>query len=110
MLICGSSLWLDSGIGGLLFCSNLSSFKHSKCGESVCSLPLAVSAVRDDIADSPECAASWVRGVDESKAIDSGMPAVHAPDAEHALAYFYGGDEHGVLGVAPSGGRLPALA
>jgi len=45
----------------------------------------------------------------KSHAIDSGMPLVHAPDAEHALEYFNGGDEHGVLRVAPSGGRLPAL-
>jgi D-serine deaminase-like pyridoxal phosphate-dependent protein len=45
----------------------------------------------------------------KSHAIDTGLPTVHAPDAEHALEYFNGGDEHGVLRVAPSGGRLPAL-
>ncbi|CAN5555150.1 DSD1 family PLP-dependent enzyme [soil metagenome] len=45
----------------------------------------------------------------KSHAIDSGMPTVHAPDAEHALEYSNGGDEHGVLRVAPSGGKLPAL-
>jgi D-serine deaminase-like pyridoxal phosphate-dependent protein len=45
----------------------------------------------------------------KSHAIDSGLPKVHAPDAEHALEYFNGGDEHGVLRVAPSGGRLPTL-
>jgi D-serine deaminase-like pyridoxal phosphate-dependent protein len=45
----------------------------------------------------------------KSHAIDSGLPKVHAPDAEHALEYFNGGDEHGVLRVGPTGGRLPAL-
>ncbi len=45
----------------------------------------------------------------KSHAIDSGMPLVYAPNADYALEYFNGGDEHGVLRVAPSGGRLPAL-
>jgi D-serine deaminase-like pyridoxal phosphate-dependent protein len=45
----------------------------------------------------------------KSHAIDTGLPTVHALDDAHALDYFNGGDEHGVLRVAPRGGRLPAL-
>jgi len=45
----------------------------------------------------------------KSHAIDSGMPLVHAFDAESELAYFNGGDEHGILRPARDGTRLPGL-
>ena len=45
----------------------------------------------------------------KSHAIDSGMPKVHAFDAESALEYFNGGDEHGILRPAPGSVRLPEL-
>ena len=45
----------------------------------------------------------------KSHAIDSGMPLVHAFDAESELAYFNGGDEHGILRPTRDGTRLPGL-
>jgi D-serine deaminase-like pyridoxal phosphate-dependent protein len=45
----------------------------------------------------------------KSHAIDSGMPRVHAPDDEHALQYFNGGDEHGVLRPTGASVRVPAI-
>ncbi|MBX3586143.1 MAG: DSD1 family PLP-dependent enzyme [Ramlibacter sp.] len=45
----------------------------------------------------------------KSHAIDSGLPLVHAFEAETELEYFNGGDEHGVLRTAGTGQRLPAL-
>jgi len=45
----------------------------------------------------------------KSHAIDSGMPLVHAFDAESELAYFNGGDEHGILRPARDGAHLPGL-
>ncbi|MBK5203938.1 MAG: DSD1 family PLP-dependent enzyme [Polaromonas sp.] len=45
----------------------------------------------------------------KSHATDSGMPLVHAFDAESELAYFNGGDEHGILRPARAGARLPGL-
>lgn len=45
----------------------------------------------------------------KSHAIDSGMPLVHALDAESSLAYFNGGDEHGILRPAEGNTRLPGL-
>lgn len=45
----------------------------------------------------------------KSHAIDSGMPLVHAFDAESELAYFNGGDEHGIVRPARNGTRLPGL-
>jgi len=47
----------------------------------------------------------------KSHAIDSGMPRVHVPDGAPglALAYFNGGDEHGILRAAEAGGPLPRL-
>ncbi|MDP3700762.1 MAG: DSD1 family PLP-dependent enzyme, partial [Hylemonella sp.] len=45
----------------------------------------------------------------KSHAIDSGMPLVYAPDAERALEYFNGGDEHGILRPAAGCTRLPGL-
>ncbi|MCJ7799044.1 MAG: DSD1 family PLP-dependent enzyme [Polaromonas sp.] len=45
----------------------------------------------------------------KSHAIDSGMPLVYAPDADRALDYFNGGDEHGILRPAAGCTRLPAL-
>lgn len=45
----------------------------------------------------------------KSHAIDSGMPLVYAPDAERALDYFNGGDEHGILRPAAGSTRLPVL-
>ena len=45
----------------------------------------------------------------KSHAIDSGMPLVYAPDAERALDYFNGGDEHGILRPATGCTRLPGL-
>ena len=45
----------------------------------------------------------------KSHAIDSGMPLVHAFDTESELAYFNGGDEHGILRAAGNSTRLPGL-
>ncbi len=45
----------------------------------------------------------------KSHAIDSGLPRVHAFDAERELDYFNGGDEHGILRTAGSAYRLPAI-
>ena len=45
----------------------------------------------------------------KSHAIDTGMPKVHAFDAESALDYFNGGDEHGILRPAEGTARLPHL-
>jgi D-serine deaminase-like pyridoxal phosphate-dependent protein len=45
----------------------------------------------------------------KSHAIDSGLPKVHAFDAERELDYFNGGDEHGILRPAGAAHRLPAI-
>jgi D-serine deaminase-like pyridoxal phosphate-dependent protein len=45
----------------------------------------------------------------KSHAIDSGMPLVHALEGEGALAYFNGGDEHGLLRSAAGSAYLPSL-
>ncbi|APW36697.1 alanine racemase [Rhodoferax koreense] len=45
----------------------------------------------------------------KSHAIDSGLPRVFRPDGGPALAYFNGGDEHGILRTAEPGQPLPAL-
>lgn len=45
----------------------------------------------------------------KSHAIDSGLPKVHAFDADSELAYLNGGDEHGILRPAGSGSRIPAI-
>lgn len=45
----------------------------------------------------------------KSHAIDSGLPLVHAFDSESELAYFNGGDEHGILRPAAGSKRLPGL-
>ena len=45
----------------------------------------------------------------KSHAIDSGMPKVHAFDAESELEYFNGGDEHGILRPAGGSQRVPDL-
>lgn len=45
----------------------------------------------------------------KSHAIDSGLPRVHAFDADSELDYFNGGDEHGILRAAAGSQRLPAL-
>jgi D-serine deaminase-like pyridoxal phosphate-dependent protein len=45
----------------------------------------------------------------KSHAIDSGLPKVHAFDAESELDYFNGGDEHGILRPAGGGRRVPAI-
>lgn len=45
----------------------------------------------------------------KSHAIDSGLPLVHAFDAESELEYFNGGDEHGILRPAGDSKRLPGL-
>ena len=45
----------------------------------------------------------------KSHAIDSGLPRVHAFDAESELTYDNGGDEHGILRPAAGGHRLPKL-
>ncbi len=45
----------------------------------------------------------------KSHAIDSGLPLVHAFDAESELEYFNGGDEHGILRPAAGSKRLPGL-
>jgi D-serine deaminase-like pyridoxal phosphate-dependent protein len=45
----------------------------------------------------------------KSHAIDSGLPKVHAFDAESELDYFNGGDEHGILRPAGASQRVPAI-
>jgi D-serine deaminase-like pyridoxal phosphate-dependent protein len=45
----------------------------------------------------------------KAHAIDSGLPKVHALDADHELEYANGGDEHGVLRPTRAGQRVPAL-
>ncbi|MGZ5196030.1 MAG: DSD1 family PLP-dependent enzyme [Ramlibacter sp.] len=45
----------------------------------------------------------------KAHAIDSGLPKVHALDAEHELEYANGGDEHGILRPTRAGQRVPAL-
>lgn len=45
----------------------------------------------------------------KSHAIDSGLPLVHVFDADSALEYFNGGDEHGILRPAEGCHRLPGL-
>lgn len=45
----------------------------------------------------------------KSHAIDSGLPKVHAFDAQSGLDYFNGGDEHGILRPAEGSTRLPGL-
>lgn len=45
----------------------------------------------------------------KSHAIDSGLPAVHAPDNEGDLEYQNGGDEHGILRPARAGADVPSL-
>jgi D-serine deaminase-like pyridoxal phosphate-dependent protein len=45
----------------------------------------------------------------KSHAIDSGLPAVHGSGSEPPLAYFNGGDEHGILRTVEPGGQLPSL-
>lgn len=45
----------------------------------------------------------------KSHAIDSGLPSVFALPGQPPLAFFNGGDEHGVLRPTDDGGALPAL-
>ena len=49
----------------------------------------------------------------KSHAIDSGMPVVHSQLNDSPLAYTNGGDEHGILRIAPNavgrGNRLPLI-
>ena len=45
----------------------------------------------------------------KSHSIDSGLPKVHAFDAESELDYFNGGDEHGILRPAGASRRVPAI-
>ncbi len=45
----------------------------------------------------------------KSHAIDSGLPTVHAFGGHSGLAYFNGGDEHGLLRPAAGSTRLPGL-
>lgn len=45
----------------------------------------------------------------KSHAIDSGLPLVHAFDAESELEFFNGGDEHGILRPSGDSKRLPGL-
>lgn len=45
----------------------------------------------------------------KSHAVDSGMPMVLTLEAGRDLAYFNGGDEHGLLRLAGGNDRLPAL-
>ena len=45
----------------------------------------------------------------KSHAIDSGLPLVHAFDAESELSYDNGGDEHGILRPAAGSQRVPKL-
>jgi len=44
----------------------------------------------------------------KAHAIDSGLPKVHALDAEHELEYANGGDEHGILRPTRAGQRVPS--
>lgn len=43
----------------------------------------------------------------KTHAIDSGMPTVAFLDAQHALTYSNGGDEHGILHPQHAGGKIP---
>jgi D-serine deaminase-like pyridoxal phosphate-dependent protein len=45
----------------------------------------------------------------KSHAIDSGMPKVHAFDADSGLDYGNGGDEHGILRPTGAGTRVPSI-
>ena len=45
----------------------------------------------------------------KSHAIDSGLPKVHTFEGEPELAYFNGGDEHGILRSFGKSWRLPAI-
>jgi D-serine deaminase-like pyridoxal phosphate-dependent protein len=45
----------------------------------------------------------------KSHAIDSGMPKVHAVDADSGLDYGNGGDEHGILRPTGAGTRVPSI-
>jgi len=45
----------------------------------------------------------------KSHSIDSGLPKVHAFDAESELDYFNGGDEHSILRPAGASRRVPAI-
>jgi len=45
----------------------------------------------------------------KAHAVDSGLPKVHALDAEHELEYANGGDEHGILRPTRAGQRVPSL-
>jgi len=45
----------------------------------------------------------------KSHAIDSGLPTVHALDADSELEYANGGDEHGILRPAKASTRVPAI-
>ena len=45
----------------------------------------------------------------KSHAIDSGLPLVHAFSSRSTLAYFNGGDEHGILKPTAGSTRLPRL-
>jgi D-serine deaminase-like pyridoxal phosphate-dependent protein len=45
----------------------------------------------------------------KAHAIDSGLPKVHALDAEHELEYANGGDEHGILRPTRAGQRVPSI-
>jgi D-serine deaminase-like pyridoxal phosphate-dependent protein len=45
----------------------------------------------------------------KSHAIDSGLPKVHALDADSELEYANGGDEHGILCPAKASTRVPAI-
>ena len=45
----------------------------------------------------------------KSHAIDSGLPLVHAFNSHSTLAYFNGGDEHGILKPTAGSTRLPRL-
>ena len=45
----------------------------------------------------------------KSHAIDSGLPKVHALDADSELTYSNGGDEHGILKPSGSSQRIPAI-
>lgn len=45
----------------------------------------------------------------KSHAIDSGLPRVHTLEPGRELAYFNGGDEHGILRVTGNNDRLPLL-
>jgi D-serine deaminase-like pyridoxal phosphate-dependent protein len=45
----------------------------------------------------------------KSHAVDSGMPKVHAFEADTELEYSNGGDEHGILRAAGASHRVPAI-